>query len=290
MWFWKSSKGDSDKSRSGNARVNTRRDQPSDGKPSSLPRIVWIPLSAVIGLLLAALLVWKIGALMFWENDTYTIKKMQIDITGPTITPAHVREYLGVGEGTNLFAPNLKTLRDDFLKKTPIAKSAVFHRRLPDTLVVTVVERTPVARLGRIGSLAVDHEGNVFSLRSGNRDYPSISGVAIESMKPGSHVDQSVMNAIEIIDVCTRTRIGEHVKLASLDVSSKEYIDLYLSAGERIKIAWDEMNQPGPETRSRIEKKLTVLAAAIKASEERGRRLVNLDLTFTDQYVPGQEY
>lgn len=98
------------------------------------------------------------------------------------------------------------------------------------------------------------------------------------------------MNAIDIVDVCNRTKVGEHVKIASLDVSPKQYLELYLNAGERIKIAWQDMNLPGPESRPRIEQKLWALAAALRNSEERGRRLVSLDLTFTDQYVPGQEY
>jgi hypothetical protein len=45
-----------------------------------------------------------------------------------------------------------------------------------------------------------------------------------------------------------------------------------------------------PDTRHKAEQKLMRLASALRASEERGRRLVNLDLTFSDQYIPAQEY
>lgn len=287
MWFWKTKNTSGDGSRK---QTNSRRDPRQDAIKPPFPKRVWIPAAGLLTLALGALLIWRIGALLFWENSDYAIRKMDIHIEGATITAAHVREYLGVNTGINLFASNLGTMRQEFLTKTPIAKSIMLQRRLPDTLVVNVVERIPIARLGRWGSLAVDREGYVFSLRAGSREYSVISGCAAENLKPGVRVDHAVMNAIDIVEICTRTKVGEHVKIASLDVSPKQYIELFLNAGERIKIAWQDMDQPGMETRPRIEQKLWALAAALRASEERGRRLVTLDLTFTDQYVPGQEY
>jgi hypothetical protein len=50
------------------------------------------------------------------------------------------------------------------------------------------------------------------------------------------------------------------------------------------------MDQNLPDLRQKVEHKLVTLASALRASEERGRRLVNLDLTFSDQYIPAQEY
>ena len=291
MWFGLNKKNDSGSGRQGGrTKVNTRRDQRMAENKPPLPKTVWIPLVGVAAILLGWLLTMQLGALIYWENPAYAIRKLEIHVDGPTITANHVREYMKVCEGTNLFSSNLQVLRSDFLKKTPIAKSLTLHRRLPDTLIVDIVERTPLARLGRWGTLAVDREGYVFSLRAGGREYPVICGCAPENLKPGIKVDQSVMNAIEVVDVCNRNKVGEHVKIASLDVSPKQYIDLYLTAGERIKMGWTDMDQPLPDVRTRVERKLAALAAALRASEERGRRLVNLDLTFTDQYVPGQEY
>jgi cell division septal protein FtsQ len=289
MWFGKSkNEGEKNDRRGSSSKGNTRRDQ-STGKPP-LPKVVWIPLAGVLAIAVGALLTWKIGAILFWENPSYTIKSLEIHVDGPTITASHVREYMGVCEGSNLFSSNLQVLRSNFLKKTPIAKSATLHRRLPDTLIIDIVERIPLARLGRWGALAVDRDGHVFSLRAGSREYPVISGCVPENLKPGARVDHNVMNAIEVVDACNRTKVGERVKIASLDVSQKQYIDLYLAAGERVKLGWPDMESPAPDVRQRVDRKLGALAGALRASEERGRRLVNLDLTFTDQYVPGQEY
>lgn len=291
MWFWNKKDDKDDKgSRRGSTKADTRKPIGRSGPPPLLPKAAWIPLAGIASIGVGALLAWKIGAVLFWENPVYTIKTLTIHVDGPTITAKHVREYMGVSEGTNLFAPNLQKLRTEFLKKTPIAKSAALSRQLPDTLCIDVVERTPIARLGRWGSLAVDREGYVFSLRAGSRDYPVITGAADANLKPGVKVDQAVINAIDLVEVCNRSRVGEQVKVTSLDVAPKDHLELYLAAGERIKINWENIGISGIDPRSKIEGKLAELAGALRASEERGRKLVNLDLTFSNHYVPAQEY
>jgi cell division septal protein FtsQ len=250
-----------------------------------------VPLVSLAVLGLFALLVWKTGAWLFWENPRYTIRKLVVHVEGQVITPDHIRDYTGLREGTNLFAVNLGGMRANFLAKTPIAKSIVIHRRLPDTVLVNVVERIPIARLGRLSSLGVDRDGYVFPLRSGTREYPVITGCSEGCQRPGARVDQPTLNAIETIDTCNRTKAGEQVKIASVDVGAKEFLEIYLAAGERVRLAWTGLGQPlTPESRHSLEKKLNSLASILRASEERGRRVVNLDLTYGDQYVPAQEY
>lgn len=291
MWFKPDKAGNSEKTRKNDAeKINTRRDQRLNEKQPLLPKIIWIPLAGLLAIGLGWLLTWKLGGILFWENPKYTIQKLEIHVEGNTITPAHVREYMRIGEGTNLFASNLFSLRSDFLRKAPIAKSVKLQRRLPDTLMIDVVERIPLARLGRWGALALDREGYVFNLRAGGRDYPVITGYADINIKPGARVDQSAMNALEIVDICNRSKLGEQIKIASIEVGPKEHLEMYLAAGEHIKISWENMGQKSADIRQKAEHKLTTLASALRASEERGRRLVNLDLTFSDQYIPAQEY
>lgn len=291
MWFKQDKTAEPDKGRRGDvAKINTRRDQRQNEKQLPLPKVVWIPLAGFLAVGLGALLTWKLGAVLFWDNPKYTIRKLEIHVEGATITPVHVREYMHIGEGTNMFTANLTSLRSDFLRKAPIAKSVKLQRRLPDALIIEVIERIPVARLGRWGSLAVDREGYVFNLRAGGRDYPLITGYADTGLKPGGRVDQSAMNAIEIIDICNRSKLGEQVKIASLEIGPKDHLEMYLTAGEKIKVGWENMDKNLPDLRQKAEHKLITLASALRASEERGRRLVNLDLTFSDQYIPAQEY
>ncbi len=255
-----------------------------------LPPGVLIPMAAALGLALAVLIVWQTAAWLFWKNPAYTIKTLTIHIEGQTISPQAVRELTGIAEGTNLFAVSLGRARAQFLKKKPEVRSIVMQRQLPGAMAIDVTERTTVARLGRYGSYGVDREGWVFPVKAGTRDLPVISGCSEAVLRPGTRADQAVLNAIEVLDACNRSHAGERVRIASLDVSEKDVVELYLAAGERIRLAWAGMGTPAPEGRAALDLKLTQMSNALRASEERGRRLVNLDLTFHDQYAPAQEY
>jgi cell division septal protein FtsQ len=256
-----------------------------------IPKIAWIPFAAIAAVACIYFLVCKTGELLFWDNPAYTIRKVDIRIEGQAITAGHVREYTGIGEGTNLFAINLGRVQADFLRKTPHARSIVLQRKLPDTVAIMVTERMPLARLGRGSALGVDRDGHVFSLRGGPREYPAITGCPEGFLRPGARVDQPVLNAIEVIDACNRVKAGELVKIASVDVSSRESLDMYLAAGEKVRINWTGMGAPvTADGRREIEKKIGHLADVLRADEERGRRVVNLDLTYGDNYVPAQEY
>jgi cell division septal protein FtsQ len=292
MWFGSKGRSDEDPDRRGSSAKSTAR--PRDrktGRKPFLPRAAWIPLAGLAGTALVAFLVWKTGEWLFWGNPTYTLKQLTVHVEGQVITPAHIREWTGLREGTNLFAVNLGRVRSNFLLRTPLAKSIVIHRQLPDTVIVSIVERVPLARLGRWGSLGVDREGYVFPLRSGTREFAVITGCAEGNLHSGARVDQQVQSAIETLDTCNRIKAGEQVRIASIDVSSKEYLEIYLAAGERVRLSWPGLGLTmTPEARQILEKKVTILAASLRAAEERGRRVVNLDLTYSDQYVPAQEY
>ncbi len=292
MWFGSKGRGDENPDRRGSSSKSTPRprDRKAGLKPV-LPRAAWIPLAGITGLVLIAFLVWKTGEWLFWGNPTYTLKQLTVHVEGQVITPAHIRDYTGLREGTNLFAVNLGRVRSNFLLRTPLAKSIVIQRQLPDTVIVNIVERVPLARLGRWGSMGVDREGYVFPLRSGTREFAVITGCTDGNLRPGARVDQQVQSALETLDACNRIKAGEQVRIASIDVSSKEYLEIYLAAGERVRLSWPGLGLlMTPEARQTLEKKITYLAASLRAAEERGRRVVNLDLTYGDQYVPAQEY
>ena len=255
-----------------------------------LPPAAVLPVAILAIAALGAMIVWRTAAWLFWNNPDYTIKTLTVHIEGQSVTPAMVRELTGIAEGTNLFAVNLADARRQFLARKPEVRTMVLQRHMPDTMTIDVTERMIVARLGRWGAYGVDRDGWVFPAKPTGREIPVISGCSDATLKPGTRADQPVLNAIEVLDACTRSRAGERVHIASIDVSAKDWVELYLAAGERIRLAWPGMGTTVPDARVALERKLAQLTNALRASEERGRRLVNLDLTFHDQYVPAQEY
>ncbi len=285
MWFGAKQDTANRKRRSGPPEPGRR----ARGLPA-VPRAAWIPAAILAGLGVAAFLVWFIGASLFWQNPKFTIRTISVQIEGNVLTPPLVREYTGLKEGQNLFAFSIGKITRSFLEKSHITKSISIHRKLPGTIVINIRERVPVARLGRGGSLATDVEGRTFALRAGAREFPVISGCSDANLKPGIDTDQAVRNALLALDTCHRSKAGGQVHIASIDVSDKEVLELYLAAGERVRLSWTDMGKTTEAGRRELEKKMNHLADVLRASEERGRKIVNLDLTYGDQYVPAQEY
>lgn len=285
MWFGKKKEKENQKRRQGPPEPRKRA-----GQTPIIPKAVWIPVAAIAAIALAGYVVWLIGAALFWENDRFAIKTITIQVEGGMLNPAEIRKSTGVREGANLFSFNIRKMGAAFLKATPLARSITIHRQLPDTLVMAVQERTPVARIGRWSVLATDVDGNTFKLRGNARDFPVISGCAETNLQPGIVADQAVKNAILAIDACHRTKGAGMIHLASVDVSNKDAIELYLAAGERVKIAWTDMTRTTDAGIKELQTKIVYLANALRASEERGKKIVNLDLTYGDQYAPAQEY
>lgn len=285
MWFGKKQSTRNEKRRQG---------PPEPGKRSrpvpAIPKAAWIPIAGIVAVALTAYIIWLIGALLFWENPQFSIKTISITLEGSMITRTEIHNNIGVKEGQNLFSFNIRKMANAFLKATPLAKSILIHRQLPDTLVIKVQERIPVAKIGRGSALAADIDGHTFKLRANNRDFPIISGCAETNLHPGIEVDQAVKNAILAIDVCRQTRGSDMIRVASADVSAKDSIELYLAAGERVKVGWKDMSKVTDANIKELHDQISRLATAMRASEERGKKIVNLDLTYGGQYVPAQEY
>lgn len=285
MWFGKKKDKENQKRRQGPSEPRKRV-----GQTQAIPKVAWVPAAAIAGIALVTYIIWLIGASLFWENPHFTIKTIKVQIEGSMLTPAEIRKSAGVREGENVFSFNIRKIGRDFVKATPLAKSITIHRQLPDTVVIKVQERTPVARIGRWGLLATDGEGHTFKLRSNTREFPIITGCTETNLQHGIIADQAVKNAILVIEACHRTKEASMIHLASLDVNDKAMIELYLAAGERVKVAWADMTQTTDAGIRELQGKIVHLANALRASEERGKKIVNLDLTYGDQYVPAQEY
>jgi cell division protein FtsQ len=285
MWFGKKQSTKNEKRRQGPP-VPGKRSRPIQ----DIPKAAWMPVAGIAAVALAGYIIWLTGSLLFWENPKFAIKTISINLEGSMITRTEIRDSIGVKEGQNLFSFNIRKMGNAFLKATPLAKSISIHRQLPDTLVIKVQERIPVARIGRWSALASDIEGHTFKLRANNRDFPIISGCAETNLHPGIEVDQAVKNAILAIDACRQTRGTDMIRVASADVTSKDSIELYLAAGERIKVGWKDMSKISDADIKELHEQIAHLANAMRASEERGKKIVNLDLTYGGQYVPAQEY
>ncbi len=233
---------------------------------------------------------YKVGETLFWGNPRYTLRHLAIKADGPMLSEQLVREYTGIHEGQNLFDLNLGKLHKDFLERQPNVAVMNLTRQLPDALLIELTERTAIARLSRFQPWGVDREGYVFTVGPGMRDLPVITGFPAEGIVPGRRVAAAVFKALDVVDACRNTGVGRQLRVVSVDVAPRGYVELYLAGGERVRLAWEGMGTGAPAAQKQLETKFETLVAALHTAERRGKHIANLDLTFGDHYIPSQEY
>lgn len=280
-----------------------RRRRPTDGQLSILRvstrgfdprRISWrlIGMVAVVGIgfIAAVVLFWLglqgLGRMLFTRNDLFCIRDIKIECSGEVITPRHVMDYAELAGCSNLFAVNIGEMRRKLLEQ-PRLKTVEITRCLPGTLIIRARERVSLARLEMSGyTMTVDREGCVLGVAaSGLRHLPVITGHGMPGLKPGVRLGgTAAMNALDVLNACESTPVGQVVKITRLDVRNPEALDILLADGENVRLAWSHMGERSALARENLDQKLGKLAETLKAADLRGKRLKFLDMTVENNF------
>ena len=213
----------------------------------------WLTVVAVLAV--AGVAGWLVVA-------TPLLAVQQVRITGTSVlSPAQVREVMAVPEQTPLLRVPVDEVADRIRELAPVAQVRV-HRELPDTLVVEVVERVPVAAL-RDGDrfTLVDLEG----VRFHSVDQAPAGLPVVELTGPGDG-DRAVRAALVVLAALTPPL---RAQLQTLTVAGPAGIELSLATGDTVR--W------GDETAS--EEKARVATALLDHEALRDQGLTVIDVS-----------
>ena len=152
-----------------------------------------------IGVVLLALALWFV-----WAGPLLAVSTVQVD--GVSTLPAEqVREAAGIADGTPLLQVDVDAAEARVAALPQIASVEV-TRGWPQSVVITVVERVPVAVVGEPGRRTlVDAEGVLFDSVTGD---PPDGVVALVVDDPGPG-DPSTMAALTAIRALPRSLLGQ---------------------------------------------------------------------------------
>lgn len=181
------------------------------------------PIQAVLVLLGAAALAW-----VLWGSPLLAVRTVQVD--GVTTLPAEqVRETAELAEGTPLLRVDVSAVRER-VAQLPQVDSVEVTRGWPSTVVITVVERTPIAVVGPPGRRSlVDARGVLFDTITG--EAPA-GVVPLDVTEPGPE-DPPTMAAIGALAALpddVRERVGRAAATSAEDVS--------LTLGDGTVVRW----------------------------------------------------
>lgn len=227
-----------------------------------------------------------LGHQLFCENPSFEIQHLVISSDG-RLTESLIREYTArerdgippLCEGQNLFARPLDEIEKTLLE-SPLIESVYLERKLPNTLIVQVKERSGVARImgGQNTKLpfVTDRSGYILSYKLKDKDLPLIKGLEEELLLGEKAKDPDVAIALEIIMLCeSGNDLRRFVKIDNMDVKYDDFIDMRINGETRVRMP-----------RFSLEKKLRRLATTIEIARSKGQRCREIDLTLDTLSVP----
>lgn len=242
-------------------------------------------------LLIVAALAWGAYAgarglyrVLLTNNPRFALRTIDARSDG-RLTPAQIIEYAGLNGAQRLFGVNLRQVWSD-LQAIPSVKSATVRRRLPDTLEVRVMERTPIAQIVMAGADyadAADREGVLMGPRFATPLLPIIEGVNEPGLKPGRRLQSpAALAALAAIEFCETSRLRQHVRIQRIAIAPDGRLELTLENGDRAVL-------PEELDRDALRTKLRNLATIQKTIRDqrlpRGPGPLTIDLT-TDEVFP----
>lgn len=262
------------------AQLRNRKNTQTAIKAASITLIVIVGVAAVLGGWRGA--VW-LRRVVFANGGVFTVANLDIRSDGDMLTPAHIMEYTGLHSGMSMFSVNIGQVRRDFLKAVPNIREAVICRKLPDTIEVRVQERTPIARIGQRGYLAVDSEGHVFGLRVNRPNLPVIAGYNGPMLRPGDTAKGLARDAVSVLDAWDNSPVGREAPLLGIDVAGgfsgmEDSLRLYLG-GETVVDLWWRREKRGTLPDEDLRNRLLFLAACLREARREGKPVKTINLT-----------
>jgi cell division protein FtsQ len=192
------------------------------------------------GVVVLALLGWGL-----WSGPLLAVRSVQVD--GATTLPAElVREAAGIPDGRSLLRVDVDAAREA-VAELPQVESVTVTRGWPSRVVITLVERTPLAVVGDAGRRSlVDERGVLFDTVTGEAP-AGVVPLTVRDPGPDDEATRAALTAIAALPGALREQIAE--------VSADDADAVVLTLGDGTVVRWGGADESG--------KKAEILAALL---------------------------
>jgi len=114
------------------------------------------------------------------QSDALPVKAVQLDGVFKNITKKRIADITGkICAGQNIATLDLKLLREELLKEPWLAQVAI-KKKMPDTLVISIVEHVPAAYW---------NDNGIYDAKTKSVFYPDMTNLALPLVKLGAYRD-----------------------------------------------------------------------------------------------------
>ncbi|AFQ45680.1 cell division protein FtsQ/DivIB [Desulfosporosinus meridiei] len=178
----------------------------------------------------------SLGLALFLRSNAFAIQHVSVQGLS-IISESEILKLTDGIQGQNLLLFDRKALQYK-ISLHPLIKDVQFQRNLPQTLVVQVTERTPVALVVvPKGIIEVDSEGTFLRRLESwpKNDYPVISGIELpDTVGPGQNLENSLLKAgLNLLKQAPPELVAQ---IGELHVNAIEQITLFLTSGVEVRL------------------------------------------------------
>jgi len=178
----------------------------------------------------------SLGLALFLRSNAFAIQ--HVNVQGLNLISENEIQKLSDGiRGQNLLLFDRKALQYK-ISLHPLVKDVQFQRKLPQTLVILVTERTPAALVVvPKGVLEVDSEGTFLRRLESwpKNNYPVISGIELsDTVGPGQNLANPLLTAA--LRLLGQAPSGLVSEIGELHVNAIEQITLFLTSGVEVRL------------------------------------------------------
>ena len=170
-----------------------------------------------------------------WANQSDLFRVCQVLVKGCNrVTEEKVLQLSNVTAQDNLFSLDLKSIAAS-IEAHPWVHSVEVKKKLPDHLIITIKERTPVALLNSDKIYLIDEQGEIIDkLSIGDSDsLPIINGIDPKNIKNNQIIkspDHQIQKALELISMASKgTRTLGVNNISQINIAIKDTLILYTS-------------------------------------------------------------
>ncbi len=229
--------------------------------------ILFVPLSIIV---FAKIGVYK---LFFSTNDHFNLNRINIEIQKGNFSEDYVHSLIKISsEQDTIFSINPGKLRFELLAD-PLIQKVEVRRLLPDTLLLKIYGRTPIAQLINNDGRLIDSDGIILGdrLKKDLKTWPIITGIQnVKSFKTGEVLDNPlVIKAIHFLSHKELMKNGYwlDVKLVQLNENDNE-LRIYLNPKENTFIKNNAvLILPRENMEQALAKALEILTVRIQAQQ-----------------------
>lgn len=229
--------------------------------------LLYLFVAAVVALAITVLYTVSVS------NTYFNVKSVKVTGVGRLSYDTLISDLKPFLAG-NIFTSDISGATE-YLKNNPWIAFASIRRKLPDSLVISITERYPVAVVQLDKLYLIDSQGYLLGETEGVGDRTLLYGIG-GNAKPGDRItDLQLTDAYRLIDLFSNdTVFNDHI--VRVDVSVPESITVRTASGKELQFGTDRENWS--------EKFLEYLTVR-KILADRGTEFSKVNLSFGDYVV-----